>query len=54
VPFEQAWQIAGYSRKDSAKRYLPKSAYNEFFHVQKEKLGGKGRPKENIYLSCDG
>jgi len=54
VPFDEAWKIAGYSRKDVAKRYLPKSSRGEFFHSHVEKSGGRGRPKENINLSCDG
>lgn len=54
VPFDIAWKIAGYSRKDSAKRYLPKSSRGKFFHVYVEKPKGKGRPKENIKLTTDG
>ena len=54
VPFDEAWKIAGYARKDSAKRYLPKSSHGEFFHVSEEKSGKRGRPKEVINLSCDG
>lgn len=54
VPFDVAWQLAGYSRKDSAKRYLPKSSQGEFFHVSVENSEGKGRPREVIKLSCDG
>jgi len=46
VDFDVAWKIAGYSRKDSAKRYLPKSSQGEFFHVSVEKSGERGRPKE--------
>jgi hypothetical protein len=52
VPFDTAWGIAGYSRKDSAKRYLPKSKQGELFHVHVEKTGG--RPKSVINLSVDG
>ena len=48
VPFDEAWKIAGYARKDSAKRYLPKSSHGEFFHVSEEKSGKRGRPKEVI------
>lgn len=54
VDFDLAWKIAGYARKDSAKRYLPKAAQGEFFHVSVEKSRGQGRPKEIIKLSCDG
>ncbi|MEM9450935.1 MAG: hypothetical protein AAGA75_20715, partial [Cyanobacteria bacterium P01_E01_bin.6] len=53
VPFENAWRIAGYSRKDSAKRCLPKSSRDRLFHVYVEKSTG-GRPKETIKLSTDG
>lgn len=52
VDFEIAWQIAGYSRKDSAKRYLPKTALHKLYHISLEKSGG--RPKEIITLSTDG
>ena len=52
VPFESAWTIAGYSRKDSAKRYLPKSALGKLYHVSVVKT--KGRPKDVIMLSTEG
>jgi len=52
VDFDIAWQIAGYARKDSAKRYLPKSALHKLYHVSVEKSGG--RPKQTIKLSIDG
>ena len=52
IDFDLAWQIAGYSRKDSAKRYLPKSALYKLYHVSVEK--SKGRPKEVIRLNTDG
>lgn len=52
VPFDVAWQIAGYCRKDSAKRYLPKASQDKLFHRYVEKSGG--RPREVIMLSCDG
>ena len=52
VPFDDAWAIAGYARKDSAKRYLPKSSAGKLYHVCVEKSGG--RPKDVITLSCDG
>lgn len=52
VDFDIAWQIAGYSRKDSAKRKLPKRFTGKLFHISVENT--KGRPKEVITLSCDG
>ncbi|MFB2832909.1 hypothetical protein [Floridanema evergladense] len=55
VPFDIAWQIAGYSRKDSAKRKLPKRLQGEVFHISVENSNAEGgRPKEIIKLSCDG
>jgi hypothetical protein len=52
VPFDIAWQIAGYSRKDSAKRRLPKRLQDKLFHIDVENTAG--RPKEVITLTCDG
>jgi hypothetical protein len=52
VPFDIAWQMAGYSNKANAKRSLPKAAQGELFIICEEKTNG--RPKENISLSCDG
>lgn len=52
VDFESAWRIAGYSRKDSAKRYLPKRQEEKLFHVDVVK--STGRPLQRITLSCDG
>lgn len=52
VDFDTAWTIAGYSRKDSAKRYLPKSSAGKLYHVYVEKT--KGRPKDVIRLSLNG
>jgi hypothetical protein len=55
VDFDIAWQITGYSRKDSAKRKLPKRLQDKVFHISMENSGGEGgRPKEIITLSCDG
>jgi hypothetical protein len=54
VDFEIAWQIAGYSRKDSAFRYLPKSSLHKFYHVYVENSNKVGRPKQTIKLSTDG
>ena len=47
-----AYPIAGYSRKDSAKRYLPKSAQGGLYHVSR--IESKGRPVEQITLSVAG
>lgn len=52
VPFDMAWPMAGYSRADSAKRYLPKAARDGLYHVSR--IGGKGRPADKIMLSLDG
>lgn len=52
VDFDIAWKIAGYSRKDSAKRKLSKRKQGILFHISMEKLGG--RPTDIIKLSCDG
>jgi hypothetical protein len=54
VDFDIAWQIAGYSRKDNAKRQLPKSSLHKFYLISEKKSGNKGRPKEIIKLSTDG
>jgi hypothetical protein len=35
VPFDLAYPMAGYTRKDSAKRYLPKSAQGGLYHVSR-------------------
>lgn len=53
VPFDIAWTIAGYSRKDNAKRGLSKALQGEFFLIR-EVNSGVGRPSEDIWLSCDG
>jgi hypothetical protein len=52
VPFDMAWPMAGYSRSDSAKRYLPKTARDGLYHVSR--ISGKGRPSDKIMLSLDG
>lgn len=52
VPFDIAYPIAGYARKDSAKRYLPKSAQAGLYHVSG--IQTKGRPIEQISLSIAG
>ena len=57
VPFDQAWPMAGYSRKDSAKRKLSKRREGSHFHksVQMVKRSqGGGRKLESISLSIDG
>lgn len=52
VPFEAAWRLAGYSRKDNAKRKLVKSALGILFLRSEEKTAGRGF--EVIRLNTDG
>jgi hypothetical protein len=52
VPFEAAYSMAGYTRKDNAKRSLPKSAQGILYLISS--IGTKGRPKEQISLSVPG
>lgn len=52
VPFDLAWQIAGYSRKDVAKRKLKPAMENKLFHLKVEKTAGRG--SEQISLTTDG
>lgn len=56
VPFDMAWQIAGYSRKDSAKRKLSKRKQGKTFHISVETVPHStgASKKEVITLSCDG
>jgi phage anti-repressor protein len=57
VDFDLAWQWAGYSRKDSAKRVLKKSGMlaNSRFHriVESAPLENGGSSPEKIWLSLD-
>lgn len=56
VPFDFAWQIAGYSRKDSAKRKLMKLKPGNDFHIDVEMVTrpqGGGAKCEVISLTCD-
>lgn len=60
VPFEDAWKIAGHSRKDSAKRKLVDQGYfeqGEAFHISVERSPHKGSEgystREDITLSVD-
>lgn len=54
VPFETAWVIAGYSRKDVAKRDgLSGLKPEKHFSTEKRKNGQRGRSKEIIMLSLD-
>lgn len=53
VPFDLAWQIAGYSRKDSAKRKLPKRLQGIHFHISVEMVdrpqgGGKKQERQGF------
>lgn len=52
VPFEAAYSMAGYTRKDNAKRSLPKSAQGILYLISS--IGTSGRPKEQISLSVPG
>lgn len=56
VPFDIAWSIAGYSRKDSAKRKLAKFSKGADFHTLMEVVErpqGGGTKVETFYLTCD-
>lgn len=58
VDFDIAWQLAGYSRKDVAKRKLLESGYFDEtqFHISAEMVNrsqGGGRKVEIIKLTCD-
>ena len=54
VDFDVAWKIAGYSRKDSAKRALINYLIEgEEFSTQRGKLGTVGRSTELIKITCD-
>jgi hypothetical protein len=56
VPFDIAWQIAGYSRKDSAKRKLMKLNEGTDFHRDVEMVKrpqGGGAKSEVFFLTCD-
>jgi hypothetical protein len=52
VPLELAASIAGYSRKDVAKRKLKPSMEGKLFHRKVEKTAGRG--SEQISLTTDG
>jgi phage anti-repressor protein len=53
VDFDKAWQIAGYARKDVAKRRLAKLNEGIDFSTDKWKTPQGGRSRENINLTCD-
>ncbi|MFM6308184.1 MAG: hypothetical protein ACKPGB_07930, partial [Dolichospermum sp.] len=53
VDFDIAWQIAGYARKDHAKRRLSKLVKGEDFSSEKGKTSQSGRFSEIINLTCD-
>lgn len=56
VPFDTAWRIANYSRKDSAKRKLSKMKEGHDFHKDVEMVvrpQGGGAKSEVFWLSCD-
>jgi hypothetical protein len=52
VPFDMAYPMAGYTRKDNAKRALPKSSQGELYLTSR--IETKGRPVEQISLSIAG
>lgn len=54
VDFELAWTIAGYARKDNAKRGMKALKEGKHFSAQMRKTSQGGRPVEMIRLSCDG
>lgn len=56
VPFDMAWQIAGYSRKDVAKRRLSKLTGGADFHRSVEMVErpqGGGAKQEIFHMTCD-
>jgi len=53
VDFETAWYIAGYARKDHAKRRLTKLLKGQDFSSRKGKTLQGGRSSEIINLTCD-
>ena len=53
VDFETAWHIAGYARKDHAKRRLSKLQNGSDFSSEKGKTLQGGRSSEIINLTCD-
>jgi phage anti-repressor protein len=56
VPFDLAWQIAGYSRKDNGKRKLEKELIEgeDFAFLNLGEWSQEGRSSDLIGLSCDG
>lgn len=53
VDFETAWYIAGYARKDHAKRRLTKLVEGTDFSSDKGKTPQGGRSRDIIKLTCD-
>ncbi|MFM6155641.1 MAG: hypothetical protein ACKPE3_22035 [Sphaerospermopsis kisseleviana] len=53
VDFETAWYVAGYARKDHAKRRLSKLSEGSDFSSDKGKTPQGGRSRDVIKLSCD-
>lgn len=54
VPFDMAWKIAGYSRKDSAKRAIKSFLIeHEDYSTKRGKTGKVGRSADLIDLTCD-
>lgn len=53
VDFDIAWHIAGYTRKDVAKRKLSKLTEGSDFSTERWKTPQGGRSREIINLTCD-
>jgi hypothetical protein len=53
VEFDLAWKIAGYSRKDVAKRKLAKLKNGRDFSTDERKNGLRGRSEEYVTMTCD-
>lgn len=53
VPFEAAWQIAGYSRKSVAKRRLIEMEKGSDFCAEKCKTPQGGRSSDLFFMTCD-
>lgn len=56
VPFDAAWQIAGYSNKGNGRRKLVKELVEEedFAFINSDKWTQDGRSSDLIMLTCDG
>jgi hypothetical protein len=52
VPFDSAWIIAGYARKDNAKRKLESFLQKGLDYSAELRNIGRGKPVEDIRLTC--